>query len=434
MLSGIRTVKRKRTGDNNNQNHDSKSQDSPSGLSAVEEIKRRLALPVAAPPPPTSGPINVDEHVERLLKARNLHHLMDDSPNPEDTVLVTVSSLPSDLTKQREDFRRGARKGKLKASTEDLHDPSIADMIAEEAATSQNMDDIYALNVSRLGSRYKGTELKLMAGATAGADEDEPIDMKMYTALDKRLTNAAQVQRQCARALKINDTQSQFTAKSWWWLESPKFEKHRLLALGNFVSLICAPPSQWITSDPPPTLYLVPIKFADRLVACDDQVWDEVRRFHSALTRMYAKAYNCSLIMCETVTSNMYQTKLELYPVPQNLAADAPMFFKSALMEVAQEWGTHKLMRITHDKTLRATVPTKNSFLYFYVDWGWNDGYAQIIQDTFSRDFGADTLAGIMGEEPRRMRRRQQRAMNERKYIADWLEDWKEFDWTTQLD
>jgi len=130
----------------------------------------------------------------------------------------------------------------------------------------------------------------------------------------------------------------------------------------------------------------------------------------------------------------MYQTKLELYPVPQNLAADAPMFFKSALMEVAQEWGTHKLMRITHDKTLRATVPTKNSFLYFYVDWGWNDGYAQIIQDTFSRDFGADTLAGIMGEEPRRMRRRQQRAMNERKYIADWLEDWKEFDWTTQLD
>ena len=68
-------------------------------------------------------------------------------------------------------------------------------------------------------------------------------------------------------------------------------------------------------------------------------------------------------------------------------------FFKSALNEQAEEWGTHTKLLSTKGKTLRQTIP-KKGFSYFHIEWD-GGGFAQIIEsNTFPKDFGIDTIAG----------------------------------------
>lgn len=67
-------------------------------------------------------------------------------------------------------------------------------------------------------------------------------------------------------------------------------------------------------------------------------------------------------------------------------------FFKSALSEQAEEWGTHTKLLSTKGKGLRQTIP--KGFSYFNVEWD-GGGFAQIIEtNDFPKDFGIDTIAG----------------------------------------
>ena len=110
------------------------------------------------------------------------------------------------------------------------------------------------------------------------------------------------------------------------------------------------------------------------------------------------------------------------------------------MVEQSEEWGTHnKLLQTNPKKPLRSVVP--KSFPYFYVEWGnvstsSNTGFAQIIESTnFRHDFGLDTLAGMMEQDPVRFRRKAKFSYEEeRRGINQFLEQWKRFDWTLQLD
>jgi hypothetical protein len=486
-----------------------------SNLSVAEEIKRQLApgggikagVSSSLAPPASKKTVTaaatqsttrlVNDHVDRLLlgsritssggggDGRQPQMKGDGDGVDERTIILTTgdNSSTSTMMKQREDFRAGARKGKLKhhqgttiSHQERGEQMTVADMVQQEKQYQQqvedNMDEVYAKNVLRLGSRYKGSELTqtLIAGATAGADEEDKMDMTMYTSVSHRLTGVAAAERNRSRALKLNDRQSQMTAKSWWWLESSQFAKHRLLALGNYVSLVYAPPSESLQEPQKqgpkhsyshyPTLYLVPLTFHESFASCDDNVWDEVKRFQTALRNMFHKVCDddkqpMGLVTCETVlnsnhnnTNALMQAKMELFCVPKHVEADAPMYFRSSLTEQIEEWGTHshKLLRITAQKSLKQCVPQKmtSSFSYFYVDWGGggsngniNDGYAQMIEsNSFSRDFGADTLSGMMNADVRRMRRGMTKTSSEqeKQLILSFLQEWKPFDWTVHLD
>lgn len=70
-------------------------------------------------------------------------------------------------------------------------------------------------------------------------------------------------------------------------------------------------------------------------------------------------------------------------------------FFKSALNEQAEEWGTHNKLLSTKGKTLRQTIP--KGFSYFNIEWN-DGGFAQIIEtNSFPKDFSLDTIAGMYG-------------------------------------
>lgn len=255
--------------------------------------------------------------------------------NKEETVILMNSNISPILSK--EDFKIGARKGKLKQKESYIHssvDKSIADMVQEEKQSKQNpneyynMDEVFARNVARLGSKYKGNDFKMVAGSTAGADEDDEngnaIDMKMFTSISDRLTDAEKYNRELSRQVALSKKQSFITNKCWWWIESESFEKHRLLALGDHVSLVFVPSHLQLVQN---QCYIVPLKHAESFVSCEDEVWDEVQRFKTSLREMFRKQDNLGVLFCETVlsTKSLWQARIEVIPVPLNVEQDAEM-------------------------------------------------------------------------------------------------------------
>ena len=321
-------------------------------------------------------------------------------------------------------------------STNDT-DLTVAEMVAQERAerqssmTNQERD---ARNILRYNKKRK---LK-----TAVDDEDEEVHRQLQSLQQQQPggNTSKAARRERSRQLARHDQQQSMSAKCWWWLESPQFARHRLLALGDYVSLVMAPPNLSLT--PGRHFYLVPIAHAPSLTACDDHVWNEIRHFQSSLRRMFAG----SVLFCETVllSSNrggcgcFWQTKLQCIVVPPSIAQEARLVFKAALTAQAQEWGTHQtLLSTTRARGLCRTIPP--NFAYVYVEFGDDDcsGYAQMIEHRdFPADFCVDTLAGRMQMDPMRFRRRREKvdASIERQQIRAFLDQWKEYDWTLALD
>lgn len=439
MLSGIKTGKKKKR--KSREEHGELSQadtrttedkvarkrPEDSNLSVAEELRQQFASGIA--------PISRTALKDRLSCITRTA----DSKEDDDNVVVLLGAAAAATSSRPdyrpEDFRHGSRKGKLKrdpvdiaGATQTQADMTIQEMLQEERSNTRTMDEIYARNVARVGSRYKGTDFK--ASSATGADEDDTqVDMTMFSS--QKLTPVAAQQKERSRQLATYDKEQAFTRKFFWWMESQSFAKHTLLALGNHVSMVMTPPQ--LSLFPGDQVYLVPIKHADSLVNCEDDVWNEIARFQSCLRDMYALEKK-DVIFCETVlpSKGMWHTKMDAIPIPQN--RDAPMFFKSALTEQAEEWGTHTKLLSTRDKGLRRTIPKR--FPYFYVEYAPGDGFAQIIEtQSFPKDFGVDTIAGVMRMDPIRLRRKQTVSVDEEKrMILNFLAKWKPFDWTVELD
>lgn len=412
----------------------------------------RSTAKTSAPTTPTTAavPSGNDDVIFRLEKRGKITSAGDDAKEAASIVLTNEAAAPVQREQyRREDFRHGARKGKISqrdaaaAASAASRGMSIADMVAEEKRERQqagggNMDETYARNVARIGSRYKGSEFDQgnQPGASMGADEvdysgiEGGADMSMFQDPSARLTDAARAQRERARQVAQHDRQSAITNRCWWWMESSSFEKHRLLALGNHVSLMLCPSNLALTDY---SCYLVPIRHAESFRACEDEVWDEVQRFRTSLRRMFAKTGQ-GVLFCETVlpSKNLWQARMEVVPVPKRVEQDAAMYFKSALTEQAEEWGTHTKLLSTREKGLRRTIP--KGFSYFNCEFA-DGGFAQIIETSnFPRDFALDTIAGMMQLDPVRFKRKQKPKDGDKAMVLSFSKTWKEFDWTLELD
>lgn len=443
MLSGIKVGKKK----NKRQRVDGSSGGStsnaaagPSNSNAAEALRAQLFSGTAAP----SSATRQQQLPYEALQQKGRIGSSSENQSEKDVVVLTGRAASSENKPeflQKEDYRFGARKGKVKrkavdtiGSTSEEANMSIKDMLKAEKEQTATMDEVYARNVARMGSRFKGTELK--GGSATGADEEDFVDVKVYQ--QQSLTSHAVAQRDRSRQLAHHDLQSRMAQKCWWWMESPSFSKHMLIALGNHVSLVMAPSNLSLFSGH--QFYLVPLQHADSLVQCDDNVWNEIARFQQSLRKLYAKE-NQDVIFMESVLNSgskgFWQSRLVGIPVPRK-KNDAPMYFKQAMLEQAEEWGTHNKVMSTKGKGLRGTVP-KNKFNYFYVEWGTNDGFAQIIESdskSFPKDFGVDTVAGMLQMDPIRFQRRNKRQSHqeEKQMVLDFLKNYKTVDWTLELE
>lgn len=102
------------------------------------------------------------------------------------------------------------------------------------------------------------------------------------------------------------------------------------------------------------------------------------------------------------------------------------------MTEQAEDWGVHTKVLSTKGKGLRGTVP--KGFPYFNVEWS-DGGLVQIIENKkFPKDFGLDTIAGMMELDPMKFNRKPKASDYDRGAVINFLNRWKEFDWTLSLD
>jgi hypothetical protein len=428
MLSGVKTGKKKR--------------------------KVRREEPAGKAPATSSSSSNNEIAAERLRRSlaestsTALSGTCHRSSDHTDSGEVSSRALPHELLERSGRIQQQQNEGEGiadEASAVVVDMPAASSRAAKlvigenntEFAQKMSMDEELARNVVRLGKkrRYK-------MKSSVDSDEEEHRLLSMMVPQEPKKSNRHSdpaekaLHRDRSRELALNDRQEQAVAKCWWWLESPSFQTNRLLSLGNYVSLVMAPLNLSLKSGH--HFFLVPIKFAESLASCENDVWDEVVRYQTSLRNMYEKEYNQGVLFCETVlpTKKFRQTRLEVLPVKKKAWQDAELYFNSSLTEKADEFGgTHTKILRTKGKGLRRTVPA--NFPYFYIEWDADsEGYAQIIESSdFQADYGVETVAAMCGLDPIRFQRKKKfSAEQEKECILDFLEKWKQYDWTAQLD
>jgi len=459
MLTGIKIGKRKRKNDQKNSNVINKKQpesDPPTrnleikglddrnrsiksstttkdpslsaNLAAAKELRELLTMGGDGRKTISSSPMKPYNDVESSLNEmeRRGRISMPDKISDEignDNVKVLLLSERM----EKEEFRSKHKKDNLN------DDKSITEMIAEERRSQQtgklSTDEICSRNIARLGSNYKGK-----GGLYAGVDEDYGgyggTDMKLFTDSSERLSKAEKYAREKSRRIAQADKELAITNRCWWWLESGSFRKHMLLSLGDHVSLVLNPYHLSIVNF---QCILVPIKYTEAFVASEDEVWDEVQRFQTSIRAMFREK-NMGVLFCETVlpSKSIWQARMDIIPVPKSVEQDAATYFKSALTEQAEEWGTHTKLLSTKNKGLRRTIP--KGFHYFYVEWE-GGGFAQMIEtDSFPKDFALDVVAGMMELDPVRFKRKQKKPDQDKNDALNFLRCWKKNDWTLALD
>lgn len=276
------------------------------------------------------------------------------------------------------------------------HEWSIAEMAAAEKLYSHNKDEA---NILR---HFKHKRRKTYVDS-----DDEEAD-QINVALGNYSKNEKHAQRESSRkqhmALTQNKQMQAALSKSWWWLESDRFEQQRLLAKGKYVSLVWAPPFGRLSRKNklgiPQHMYLVPIQPATSFRVCEEEtVWKELRQFQSTLRKMYA-SMKLDVVFAEIVlenSSSYWQTKMQVLAFPQRYSAEVPMYVRQAFAE--QDYEPHKLIKTTPQKGLTRSVPL--NFPYAFLQSTAGEGYAQVLEASptrkFPLNFWIDMIGGMMG-------------------------------------
>jgi hypothetical protein len=174
----------------------------------------------------------------------------------------------------------------------------------------------------------------------------------------------------------------------------------------------------------------------------DEDVEKEVENFKRCLRQMWA-AQGLGCLFVETVLGigKKPHTSIQCFAVPEEVEEDSPLYFKQALDDADEEWSQHKkIYQLTRQKTLRSTIP--KNFAYFAVEW-LGGGYAHVIEDEdkFSRNFGADVISGMLGNDGGircdTKGRAKEKGGNsfeaDKARVMTFLSSWKPHDWTTEL-
>ncbi|XP_057523779.1 uncharacterized protein LOC130803612 isoform X2 [Amaranthus tricolor] len=218
--------------------------------------------------------------------------------------------------------------------------------------------------------------------------------------------------------------------------ENPSRPKHLVVAIGNFTYLML-PQFQPVA---PGHCCIVTLQHEQGTRMVDDNVWEEIRNFKKCLIMMFKKQ-DQEVIFLETVIWLATQKRhclIECIPLPQDMAKEAPLYFKKAIDEAEDEWSQHNAKKLidTSQKGLRASIP--KNFPYFHVEFGLKQGFVHVIDNEtdWKTSFGLNVVRGMLKSQDENMyrRRRYESIDIQKEAVAAFARDWEPFDWTKQLD
>ncbi|XP_042509659.1 CWF19-like protein 2 homolog isoform X2 [Macadamia integrifolia] len=217
--------------------------------------------------------------------------------------------------------------------------------------------------------------------------------------------------------------------------ENPR-PKHLLVSVANFTYLML-PPWQPVVQG---HCYILPILHESSTRNVDNNVWEEIRNFKKCLIMMFAKQEK-DVVFLETVMGLAQQRRhclVECIPLPQDMARQAPLYFKKAIDEAEDEWSQHNAKKLidTSKKGLRGSIP--KDFPYFHVEFGLNKGFVHVIDDEkqFQSSLGLNVIRGMLGlpEEDMYRHRKYDSVDIQNQAVSSFAREWGPFDWTKQLD
>ncbi|KAM5553023.1 CWF19-like protein 2 [Rosa sericea] len=217
--------------------------------------------------------------------------------------------------------------------------------------------------------------------------------------------------------------------------ENPKRPAHLVVAIGNYSYLML--PQQKPVVDG--HCYILPMQHVPATRTLDDHVWEEIRNFKKCLIMMFAKQEK-DVVFLETVMGLAQQRRhciIECIPLPQDIAKDAPLYFKKAIDEAEDEWSQHNAKKLidTSVKGLRGSVPA--NFPYFHVEFGLKKGFVHVIDDEtqFNSSLGLNVIRGMLElpAEDMHRRGRYEPVEAQKQAVKRFDQDWRPFDWTKQL-
>ncbi|XP_022851473.1 CWF19-like protein 2 [Olea europaea var. sylvestris] len=218
--------------------------------------------------------------------------------------------------------------------------------------------------------------------------------------------------------------------------ENPTRPKHLVVAIANFTYL-SLPQMQPVV---PGHCCILTLQHESCTRSVDDNVWDEIRNFKKCLIMMF-KNQEKDVVFLETVMGLAQQRRhclVECIPVPQEIAKQAPVYFKKAIDEAEDEWSQHNAKKLidTSEKGLRGSIP--KNFPYFHVEFGLQRGFVHVIDDEkeFKSSFGLNVIRGMLRlpAEDMHRRRKHESMETQKQAVASFARDWEPFDWTKQLD
>ncbi|XP_058222874.1 uncharacterized protein LOC131332590 [Rhododendron vialii] len=218
--------------------------------------------------------------------------------------------------------------------------------------------------------------------------------------------------------------------------ENPNRPRHLVVAIANFTYLNL-PHLQSVAAG---HCCILTLQHESATRAVDDNVWDEIRNFKKCLIMMFAKQEK-DVVFLETVMGLAQQRRhclVECIPLPQDIAKQAPLYFKKAIDEAEDEWSQHNSKKLidTSLHGLRGSVP--KDFPYFHVEFGLNKGFVHVIDDEqqFEANFGLNVIRGMLKlpEEDIYGRRKHDSQETQKQAVSSFARDWAPFDWTKQLE
>ncbi|XP_010552845.1 PREDICTED: CWF19-like protein 2 [Tarenaya hassleriana] len=154
---------------------------------------------------------------------------------------------------------------------------------------------------------------------------------------------------------------------------------------------------------------------------------------------MFAKQGK-EVVFLETVMGLSQQRRhcmIECIPLPQDIAKEAPLYFKKAIDEAEDEWSQHNAKKLidTSVKGLRNSIP--KDFPYFHVEFGLNRGFVHVIDDEkqFNGNLGMNVIRGMLQlpEEDMYRPRRYETEESQKQAVVSFSREWEPFGWTKQL-
>ena len=287
-----------------------------------------------------------------------------------------------------------------------------------------DMDDTFASNLLKQGKRFKQMD------ADDEYDEGNAQVAYQYDKADKRANTMKQQQRAKARAISDHKAAARTQDRCQFCFKSGQIPKHLIVAIGIKAYLSLPLRGALVATH----ALITSVEHEVASVRFDEELWTEVRNFKKCLISM-ARDAKKEVLFCESVLKLGQQrhTVIECIPVEPRLFADAPMYFKKAIMESDEEWAQHKKVIDTSARGLRASVP--KNFPYFHVEFGLDRGFAHVIEneDSWPVHFGRDVIAGMM-EMDRNRQNVRDRFEDEKERVKEFAQRWAPHDWTLQLD